>query len=737
MVIPAPGGTIFVSVAAYRDPQLLPTLVDCLARAREPDRLRFGICWQYGTEIAASDRLQSAQFAVHYVDSRLSRGACWARAEVMKLYRGEEWYLQLDSHHRFEQDWDVKLIEQAVLTGAEKPVLSTYAAAYTPGAEGDAPRQVTRMEFDRFTEQGAVLARPGVIAEPPARPIPARFLSAHFLFAPGSFVRDVPYDPELYFIGEEITLAVRAFTHGYDLFHPCVHILWHEYTREGRAKHWDDHTSESGVPTPWYERDAASQTKVGRLLTEPRVGSDAFGSVRTVSDYEDYAGLSFRHRRVQEYTKEAREPPNPASESEWPARIKDHKVEINLRRDELPARAFTDPAFWYVGLHDGDGREIFRRDAEPAELESAFAADSITFVRQFSSERTPATWTVIPYSASEGWLEPARGPVARAPRILVSVASYRDPDLASTLADLLATATSPEQLRVVVCWQHAPEEVLPDWMRAPQFDILDVDCRDSLGSCWARSLVMERWGGEDWYLQIDSHMRFAPGWDSTLLSQASLTGSWKPILSAPAPPFTVGGGRWYDSPLCSEFAGFRPNGIPDIRLAFLPSDAVNGPPVRARSLCGHFLFAPGSFTRDVPYDREMYFSWEEATMAVRAFTHGYDLFHPTTAVAWHEYSRDYRARHWDDHPGEEGGGASGDELYQRGLRKAAQFFAASDVGPLGLGDVRTFAEYEDYAGVSFRNRRIQDYTRLNGEPPNPEVEPGWADRVIDPIESRS
>ncbi len=64
------------------------------------------------------------------------------------------------------------------------------------------------------------------------RPLRARFVSAHFLFTLGAFVNDVPYDPELYFHGEEIMLAIRAFTHGYDLFHPPEHILWHEYTRD-------------------------------------------------------------------------------------------------------------------------------------------------------------------------------------------------------------------------------------------------------------------------------------------------------------------------------------------------------------------------------------------------------------------------------------------------------------------------------------------------------------------------
>lgn len=732
MTTSAPGGTIFVSVAAYRDPALLPTLADCVAKARDPDRLRFGICWQYGGDEAASEQLQGPQFAVHYVDWRLSQGACWARAEIMKLYRGEDWYLQLDSHHRFVQDWDIRLIEQAALSESDKPVLSTYAAALDPDSEGLGPEQVTRMEFDCFTEQGAILTRPGVIA-PPARPIRARFLSAHFLFAPGSFVEDVPYDPELYFIGEEITLAVRAFTHGYDLFHPSRHILWHEYTRSGRVKHWDDHTSENGARIAWHERDAASLTRVRRLLTEPRVGRDGFGSARTVADYEDYAGINFRHRRVQDYTREHREPPNPVTDSDWASAVEDHKIEIRLGREELPATAFADPSFWYVGVHDSAGKEIFRRDAEPAELNRAFAqdGDSVTLTREFASERKPATWTVLPHSASRGWLAPVRRPVTGSPRIFVSVASYRDPDLAATLADCVAMASFPDRLRLVVCWQHGPEEVLPEWIRAPQFEILDVDWRDSLGACWARSEIMERWAGEDWLLQIDSHMRFAQGWDSTLLRQAAMTGSPRPLLSAPAPPFTVGGDRWYDTPMCSEFAGFRSNGIPDIRIGFLPSDAAHGVPVRARSVCGHLLFAPGSFARDVPYDPEMYFSWEETTIAVRAFSHGYDLFHPTSVAAWHEYSRDYRARHWDDHTAEHGGGAPGDELYQRGLAKVAQFFAAPGVGQFGLGEERTFADYEAYTGVSFRHRRVQDYTRRNQEPPNPPADPDWADGIRD------
>jgi hypothetical protein len=723
-------GSFFVSIAAYRDPDLLPTIADGLAMARHPERLRFGICWQYGSELIGSEQLSGSQFAVHYVDARLSRGVCWARAEIMKLYDGEDWYLQLDSHHRFTQDWDEKLVEQAGLTGSSRPVLSSYAAGFTPGREAEAAEHVTTMEFDCFTEHGVLLPKPAIVPEPRVTPIRARFISAHFLFTVGSFVRDVPYDPELYFLGEEITLAVRAFTHGYDLFHPARHIVWHEYTRAGRAKHWDDHTHETGTTVPWWEQDAPSQAKAGRFLAEPWQGCDGAGSVRSVADYEAYAGVSFRHRRVQDYTRLNREPPNPPADEHWPQRVRDHTIQIGVERNQLPRAAFDDPSFWYVGVHDSAGEELFRQDASAAELAERLGGDAqgATLERSFSTEQRPATWTVMPYSASQGWLQAVTGPIECEPRIFISIAAYRDPDLVATIADCLAKAGNPERLRFVICWQHGPEEQLPGWLRPPQFEVIDVDWRASRGNCWARAAIMKRWAGEEWFLQIDSHHRFAPGWDTILLDQAARTGSPRPVLSAPAAAFTVGEPLPQAMPLRADFLGFQDYGIPDIRTGILQDPKA---PVRARSICGHQLFAPGRFARDVPYDPDLYFSWEETTMAVRAFTHGYDLFHPATVVTWHEYTGAYRVKHWDDHAGQRGDGMPWHRLREQAIAKVAAFFADPAAGSFGLGEERTFADYEAYAGVSFRHRRVQDYTRQSREPPNPAADPGWPERIRD------
>jgi hypothetical protein len=41
---------IFVQIASYRDPELLPTIKECISKAKYPERLTFGICWQHSED---------------------------------------------------------------------------------------------------------------------------------------------------------------------------------------------------------------------------------------------------------------------------------------------------------------------------------------------------------------------------------------------------------------------------------------------------------------------------------------------------------------------------------------------------------------------------------------------------------------------------------------------------------------------------------------------------------------
>ncbi len=402
---------IFVSIAAYRDPQLVPTIEDCIAKARNPYRLRFGICWQH----APQDSLPYVHddcFRILDVDWRESKGACWARSEVMKLWQREDWFLQVDSHCRFAQDWDAKLIDGMIQTGSSRPILSTYASPFTPGGDEVLAEGPLQMAFQGFTDDGIPHMKPIAIPgwQSLTRPRRARFLSAGFLFTPGSFVDEIGYDPDLYFLGEEAAMTLRAFTSGYDLFHPHQTIVWHDYGRPTAPKHWDDHTKANKINREWHELDSRSKEKVRRLLTGKSVESYGLGSVRTLQEYQDYAGLSLTLRKAQDYTMRSEEPPNPQADPEWTGQIWTWMVRITLDRTALSAGALEDPAFWYVGVRDPGNTEIYRQDIPQSQLAALSTEEpKIVLYCEFESGTVPATWSVWPVSRSQGWLDRIEG----------------------------------------------------------------------------------------------------------------------------------------------------------------------------------------------------------------------------------------------------------------------------------------------------------------------------------------
>ncbi len=129
-------------------------------------------------------------------------------------------------HHRFAKNWDVeciKMVEQLQAKGHNKPLLTSYIPSFNPENDPQERVQVPwKMNFDRFTPEGIVFFLPASIDnfKELDEPVPSRFYSAHFAFTLGIFTQEVQHDPSFYFHGEEITIAVRAWTHGYAIYHP-------------------------------------------------------------------------------------------------------------------------------------------------------------------------------------------------------------------------------------------------------------------------------------------------------------------------------------------------------------------------------------------------------------------------------------------------------------------------------------------------------------------------------------
>lgn len=413
-----PKHTIFVSIASYRDPELLKTIKDCLEKAKYPETLRFGIAWQHSlddTWDTLDEYKDNPNFKIDDIPYKESQGVCWARNRIQDLYDGETYYLQLDSHHRFTQNWDDTLIKMFKLLkkkGSKKPLLTAYLPSYDPATEHKL-EDVWTLEFDRFLPQGPIFIKPHNHPEwrTLEEPFMARFLSGHFIFTLGKWAEEVKYDPQFYFHGEESSLAARSYTHGYDLYHPHKPVIWHEYTRAGKVKQWDDDST-------WPQRDALSYSRYRKLFDMDKVpcspcarkqlkGYD-FGTERTREDYEKYAGLRFRTRQVHRHTYEYKHLPLPEQtvQEYEESFLSKQKVCIDIYKGALLEKDYETLV---VALLDENGNDVHRQDADRNEINNLFNSEPdnqfIHIWREYEDNKKPHSWRVWPYSTSKGWCD--------------------------------------------------------------------------------------------------------------------------------------------------------------------------------------------------------------------------------------------------------------------------------------------------------------------------------------------
>jgi hypothetical protein len=413
---------IFVQIASYRDPELVPTIKDCIENAKYPEDLTFGICWQRDESEDLSEYQNDPRFRILEYNWKESKGLCWARHLIQKLYRGEEYTLQLDSHHRFAKNWDEKLIKMMELTGSEKPILTSYAGMYNPEGNKKLNIDPYKVIMDKFTPEGTILFRPWGINnyEELKKPIPARVVSGHFFFTIGRHCEDYKYDPNLYFAGDEISLSIRSYTLGYDLFHPHETVVWHEYTRKYRTKHWSDHNKglvkKGQTDLAWHERDVISKKRLRHMLREENenvnLGEYDVGDKRSHHEYELYAGVDFANKVIHERAKTG-EDPVIVSEEQW---VKDSQQAIKAQDldKEWPIHAQWDInkipddnyKFWYFGVEDQHEKILFRKDFNPEDDPYIISKKINNFTTVIKSRRKPKKWVLWVYSNTRGgWAE--------------------------------------------------------------------------------------------------------------------------------------------------------------------------------------------------------------------------------------------------------------------------------------------------------------------------------------------
>lgn len=414
---------IFVQIASYRDPQLLPTIKDLLANAENPEKLTICIAWQHSIDDIwdnLDEYKNDSRFIILDIDYKESKGCCWARNLTQLQYTDEYYILQLDSHHRFAKNWDTickSMISDLQKNGYDKPLLTAYLPSYDIDNENYRNQNsIFKLSFEYFTDEGIILIKSDY-CYPSTYPIKTRFLSGHFIFTLGSWNKEVLYDPNLYFHGEEISLAVRSFTHGYDLFAPNKIVCWHEYKKlvelgRNRKCHWEDHYE-------WHLDNKKAFDRIISLLNIDNkreklnidLGIYGLGNIRTLEDYEKYSGIRFSDRAVQQYTIDNLDPPNPSyndKEYIYPFKYTIHiwKNSIDIIKEEYDG--------WVVAFENDENNSTVRLDVDKQELYSKIIPESkdewfrIERSYNLNSKNFPKKWVVWPYNKDK-WFERFEG----------------------------------------------------------------------------------------------------------------------------------------------------------------------------------------------------------------------------------------------------------------------------------------------------------------------------------------
>lgn len=267
--------SIYVALGTYRDPYCPMTIKSLYANAKNPQKVFVGLfqqnCFEkkcrtgvlkggivndmdtdvncYTEFCSSSEGINSnacnnGNVRLFNVNESESLGPYMARYLGAKFYRGEEFYLQIDSHSEFVKDWDAKLIKMVRDAPAEKPVISAYPPSESSNWRDSIGYRICDSEFaDAQIEWQIIRLGTGQAFDNRFYDVPryAPFVAAGFFFGPATLLHEVPFDPLLpwIFMGEEISMSARLWTAGYDIFSPTINVLNHYYVRRHYPKFWE------------------------------------------------------------------------------------------------------------------------------------------------------------------------------------------------------------------------------------------------------------------------------------------------------------------------------------------------------------------------------------------------------------------------------------------------------------------------------------------------------------------
>lgn len=239
---------IFCSIASYRDKQCPLTVKNMIERAKNPEKLIICICQQNDEKddnCYDNYNLMGAVIIKITMTDKEARGPCWARYLIQQQWTGEEYFLQIDSHMRFVQDWDQKCIDQIAML-PPKSCLTNYVSNFN--LETGLPDETNQLrgpltiDNKESSEWDGFFRVNSKYIDSSDKPLLAYGWGACFSFSKSDLLHDAPYDAytQFLFFGEEMDVWARMFTRGWYVYAPSIPICFTSFDRSYRPTFWEN-----------------------------------------------------------------------------------------------------------------------------------------------------------------------------------------------------------------------------------------------------------------------------------------------------------------------------------------------------------------------------------------------------------------------------------------------------------------------------------------------------------------
>lgn len=234
--------TIFVSIAAMDDTEVVPTVKNIFEAATHSERVVVGVgvaalepsIYDELTALFKDDPRLRITYEEIQRNDLAPLGVGKGRWRAARLYKDEDYMLQVDCHSHFALGWDVEMIDlyegARKASGNPKTIMTTYIGHYAYYPERKVIEGHARNAYPFFTPNELwVDAVPRWSDTPLEEIAPGKYTDKYYpnvkfnpacAFGDSEWAKDTGVDPEAMFYDEDLIYSIRLVDRGFALVFP-------------------------------------------------------------------------------------------------------------------------------------------------------------------------------------------------------------------------------------------------------------------------------------------------------------------------------------------------------------------------------------------------------------------------------------------------------------------------------------------------------------------------------------